>query len=124
VFGVGGFVNISQGAKKIVFCGTFTSGGLEVAVADGRLHILSEGRFRKFPSRVGQLTFNADQARARGQKVLYVTERCVFMLGPEGPILTEVAPGVDVEKDICALMDYRPQVAPHLRPMPLPGPVD
>jgi acyl CoA:acetate/3-ketoacid CoA transferase len=120
VFGVGGFINISQGAKKIVFCGTFTSGGLQVAVADGRLVIEREGRFKKFPERVGQLTFNADQARARGQKVLYVTERAVFELGPDGPILTEVAPGIDVDRDILSLMDFRPEIAEPLRPMALP----
>ncbi|MCU0281365.1 MAG: acyl CoA:acetate/3-ketoacid CoA transferase, partial [Acidimicrobiia bacterium] len=96
-----------------------TSGGLKVAVADGRLVIESEGRFRKFPERVGQLTFNAEQARSRGQKVLYVTERAVFELGPDGPILTEVAPGVDVEKDILALMDFWPRIAEPLQAMPL-----
>ena len=121
VFGVGGFINISQGAKKIVFCGTFTSGGLQVSTDGSRLVIEREGRFKKFPRRVGQLTFNAEQARFRNQTVLYVTERAVFELGPNGPVLTEVAPGIDVERDILALMDFRPEIATPVRPMPLPG---
>ena len=82
--GPGGFINMSQNAKKVVFCGTFTSGGVEVAVEDGRIQIVREGRYRKFVERVAQITFNAAVARERGRSVLYVTERAVFSLNDKG----------------------------------------
>ncbi len=82
--GCGGFINISQNAKKIVFVGTFTSGGLEVAIEDGRVRIAKEGKFAKFVEAIGQTTFSAAYARRREQEVLYVTERCVFRLGDKG----------------------------------------
>lgn len=119
VAGVGGFVNISQCARKLVFCGTFTSGDLQVSFQDGRLSIDQEGRARKFPQDVEQISFSAAQAHARRQQILYVTERAVFELGPNGPILTEVAPGIDINKDILAQMDFQPaigqirEMAPH-----------
>jgi propionate CoA-transferase len=108
--GAGGFINISQNARRLVFAGTFTAGGLEVAVADGRLAIRKEGRARKFVETVGQVTFSGDYAAALNKSVLYVTERCVFRLTQEGVALIEVAPGIDVERDILAHMAFRPKI--------------
>ena len=108
--GAGGFINISQNARRLVFAGTFTAGGLEVAVEDGRLRIVKEGRQRKFLKQVEQITFNGAYAAECGQPVVYVTERCVFRRGPEGMELVEVAPGIDIARDILAHMDFTPIV--------------
>ena len=106
--GAGGFINISQNARRVVFAGTFTAGGLEVVVEDGRLRIVSEGSKKKLVESVEQITFNGSLAAQRGQSVLYVTERCVFRRVPEGLELTEIAPGIDMERDILAHMDFAP----------------
>ncbi len=108
--GAGGFINISQNAKKVVFVGTFTAGGLAVAVEAGRLHIASEGRCAKFIEAVEHRTFSGEQALKRGQTVRYITERCVFELTDAGLALIEVAPGIDIEADILAHMAFRPVV--------------
>ena len=108
--GAGGFINISQNAKSVVFVGTFTAGGLQVAVEDGRLKIIQEGSSRKFVREVEHRTFSGSYAMKRAQPVLYVTERCVFRLTPEGMQLTEGAPGIDIERDILAHMDFIPLV--------------
>ena len=108
--GCGGFINISQNARSVVFAGTFTVGGLEVAVEDGELKIVTEGRSKKFIERVEQNTFSGPFARERKQPVIYVTERCVFQLTPEGLELIEVAPGIDIARDILAHMDFEPIV--------------
>jgi propionate CoA-transferase len=108
--GAGGFINISQSAKAVVFVGTFTAGPLDIGVADGRLQILREGNVRKFVAQVEHRTFSGDYALKRGQSVLYVTERCVFRLTPDGLELTEVAPGIDIRRDILAHMDFTPIV--------------
>ena len=108
--GAGGFINISQSARRVLFAGTFTTGGLEVAVREGRLWIVREGKARKFVGAVEQITFNGAYAAETGQPVLYVTERCVFRRTPQGMVLEEVAPGIDIERDILAHMDFRPIV--------------
>ena len=115
--GAGGFINISQNAKKVVFVGTFTAGGLEVALQDGQLRILAEGRSGKFVQEVEHRTFSGQEALRRRQPVLYVTERCVFELSSEGVELTEVAPGIDIERDILALMAFKPVIRGTPRPM-------
>ena len=106
--GAGGFINISQNAKKVVFVGTFTAGRLEIAIEDGRLRIVNEGKVRKFVRAVEHRTFSGGYAVERGQPVLYVTERCVFELTKDGLELIEVAPGIDVEREILAQMEFRP----------------
>ena len=117
VAGCGGFINITQNAKRVVFCGSFTAAGLEVAVGDGKLTIVKEGKARKFLDHVAQITFSGDYAKKVKQPVLYITERAVFKLTAEGMMLTEVAPGVDLEKDILALMDFKPIISPNLKIM-------
>jgi propionate CoA-transferase len=106
--GAGGFINISQNARSLVFAGTFTAQGLDIAIADGAIDIRQEGRTRKFLTAVEQVTFSGTRAARLGQPVLYVTERCVFALTAGGLMLTEIAPGVDIDRDILRLMDVRP----------------
>jgi propionate CoA-transferase len=108
--GCGGFVNITQSAKKLVFCGTFTADGLELAIGDGQLKITKEGAVKKFIHAVEQITFSGRGAVQREQEVLFITERAVFRLTPAGLELTEVAPGIDMERDVLAQMDFKPVV--------------
>jgi len=109
--GAGGFINISQNARRLVFAGTFTAGGLSLSLEGGKVRVASEGRVRKFVESVEQVTFSGRLAAARGQRVLYVTERCVFELTVDGLKLIEVAPGIDIERDVLAHMGFAPIVA-------------
>jgi propionate CoA-transferase len=106
--GAGGFINISQNAKKLVFVGTFTAGRLRVAVESRCLRIVNDGNVVKFVRDVEHRTFSGPYSAQRSQPVLYVTERCVFSLTPDGLELVEVAPGIDIERDILARMEFRP----------------
>ena len=108
IAGAGGFIDISQTAKKCVFCGTFTAGGLKTEIKDGQIKIVQEGAHKKFVKDVEHITFSGDYARENGQTVLYVTERAVFEMTSEGLVLKEIAPGIDLEKDILAQMDFVP----------------
>lgn len=113
--GPGGFINITRSTPKVVFCGTFM-GKAKLQVGDGKLTIVEEGKIKKFLKKVEQVTF-AGQYAPEGQDVLYVTERCVFKLINKKMTIIEIAPGIDLEKDILAHMDFTPDVSPDLKPM-------
>ncbi|HWU39641.1 MAG TPA: CoA-transferase [Candidatus Acidoferrum sp.] len=115
--GAGGFINIAQGTRKLLYCGTLTAGGLDVRIEEGRVHIVRDGRFPKFVARAQHVTFNGTLAAKQGQEVWYITERAVFRLTTEGPLLVEVAPGIDVEKDIRAKLGFALCVAPNVQLM-------
>ena len=115
--GVGGFVSISQNAKKVIFVGTFTAGHLAVAITEGNLHIIQEGELIKFVDVVEQRTFSGEHSFKSGQQVLYITERCVFRLIETGLELIEIAPGIDLEQDILKKMTFKPAISPRLKMM-------
>lgn len=118
--GAGGFIDITTTAKHVVFCSTFTGGGLKVRFSEEKgVEILQEGRFRKLVDSVQQISYNGKLAVERGQKMWYVTERCVFELTEAGMELIEIAPGIDLKKDILDQMDFEPLVAEHLQVTPL-----
>lgn len=114
--GAGAFINISQNAKAVYFMGTFTAGG-KIAIEDGKLRVLEQGEGKKFVRRVQQVTFSALKALQRRQTVYYITERGVFRLTADGLELVEIAPGVDLERDILAHMEFVPRIASSLAQM-------
>lgn len=117
IAGCGGFINITQNTHKVVFCGTFTAKGLREEIRDGKLVITHEGAVQKFIDKVGQITFSAEYAHKHNQQVMFITERCVFVLTDKGLVLTEIAPGVDLQKDILDQMEFVPHIAENLKTM-------
>ena len=117
IVGPGGFINISQNAKTAVFSGTFTAGKSAFSWPGGKMQIDQDGSGQKVVKQVEQITFSGSYARSRGQRVLYVTERAVFQLGEAGVELIEIAPGIDLERDIVARMGFTPKISPHLATM-------
>lgn len=115
--GPGGFIDIAQNTSRVCFMGSFTASGLKVSASNGKLQIDSEGKSKKFVKQVSQVTFSAPAALENGQEVLYITERAVFRLSSKGPELIEIAPGVDIERDIFAQMDFMPVVSSELKQM-------
>ena len=115
--GPGGFINISQNTPRVFFLGSFTAGKSQIGVRDGRLDIVQDGPGVKFLKQVQQITFSADYARKTGQEVTYITERAVFKLVEGGLMLTELAPGADLERDVLARMEFRPLLADEIKPM-------
>ena len=111
LIGPGGFMEIAQNAKKVVFCGTFDAQGSKVSWSQGRLTVVQGGKVRKFVNAVERITFSADYARKQGQDVLYITERAVFRLVAEGLELIEIAPGIEIERDILPYMEFRPSMS-------------
>jgi len=118
IIGPGGFINISQNAQTMIFSATFTSGGLDISWSDGQTKIAREGREKKFVCAVQQVTYSGALAHENGQRTLFVTERAVFRRNEAGRLeLIEIAPGVDLERDILAHMEFRPEISPFLKLM-------
>lgn len=113
--GAGGFIDITARAKNVIFCSTFTGKGLKVEFDENGLRIVEEGKIRKMVKAVQQISYNGKIAGDTGQNMVYVTERAVFKLTPEGPILVEIAKGVDIQKDILDQMDFEPLIAKDLK---------
>ena len=115
--GPGGFIDIAQNAKKVVFCGTLAAKGVKLQTGDGQMRVLQQGGVKKLVKQVDQITFSGPQGVVRGQKVLYLTERGSFRLTPQGIELFEIAPGIDLQRDILEQMDFTPLVSPELKVM-------
>ena len=117
IYNTGGFIDITHRTKKVVFCGTFTAGAIKAEIGNSKLSIIHEGKYKKFLKAVDQITQSGRAMREKGQEVLFVTERAVFRLAPEGLRLIEIAPGVDLQKDILQQMEFKPIVVDKLRLM-------
>ncbi len=117
VTGPGGFINITQNTKKVHFIGTFTADGLKEEIRDGKLTILQEGKTKKFVQNVQQITFSGAYANETKQDVTFITERAVLRLTPQGVMLTEIAPGVDLQRDVLDQMEFAPIISPDLKRM-------
>jgi len=117
IAGCGGFIDISQNAKACVFCGTFTAGGLKVDIADGKIKIVNEGKVKKFINNIEQITLNGEYESKKNKKIILVTERAVFEYRKEGLTLIEIAPGVELEKDVLAQMEFKPVLADEIKLM-------
>jgi propionate CoA-transferase len=117
IIGVGGFINISQHAKKVIFSGAFTAGEVDIFWPAGKTVISREGRFKKFVSHLEQVSYSGQFAQERNQEALYITERAVFRRSLKGLELIEIAPGIDLDRDILAHMDFKPEIAEQLRMM-------
>lgn len=115
--GCGGFINISQNTKKVVFCGTFTAGKSDIFVENNELHIVQDGQYHKFVQNVEQITFSGSYANKTRQEILYVTERAVFKLTEKGIELIEIAPGIDLQKHILDKMDFKPIISDKIKTM-------
>lgn len=118
VNGVGGFINISQAAKKMLFVGTFKAAGFKAGFEKGQIKIHQEGKVKKIVEKVSQISFSGKYAVKRKQQVLFITERAVFELTEQGIMLIEIAPGMDLQKDILDQMEFAPIVSPDLKQMP------
>ena len=117
IVGPGGFINISQNAKTVIFGGTFTAGKSELSWPDGKMKIASDGKGQKLVKAVEQITYSGSYGAQRGQRALYITERAVFQLGAGGVELIEIAPGVDVDRDMLARMGFKPKIAQNVKTM-------
>lgn len=117
IVGVGGYINLVQAAKKVIFCFPFNRGGTRYEYTDGKLKILNEGSVHKFVKDVDQISFNGKIGGQSGRDILYITERCVFKLISEGLVLIEIAPGIDLEKDILQQMEFTPIISENLKVM-------
>ncbi len=115
--GPGGFIDIAQNARKVVFCGTMAAKGVQLQTGDGQMRVLQQGAIKKLLPQVAQITFSGSEARKRGQTVLFLTERASFRLTDQGVELFEIAPGIDLQRDVLAQMDFSPRVSPTLTVM-------
>ena len=109
--GPGGFIDIAQNARKVVFCGTFSAKGMKLATGDGQMRVLQQGAVQKLVPQVEQITYSGPQGLVRGQEVLYLTERASFRLKSEGVELFEIAPGIDLRRDVLDQMGFMPKIA-------------
>lgn len=115
--GCGGFIDITQNAKKVVFCFTFTAGGSEISIENNQIKIIREGKFKKFKKTLEQITFSGEYSNYKRQEVFYITERAVFKLTKDGLMLIEIAPGINIHNDILAHMDFKPLISTELKEM-------